>query len=1736
MKKLTKYLVFSLFIASCVVVYAYAATIDNLFWNSVTCETPDAPVEVSKITSTTANFSWTDANNIEWEYFVKAANNTPPVGSGNLTKSKSVTVTSLSGTTQTLQPNTFYDFYLRSSCSSNEKSAWIGPYRFRTQCNVFSLPFTEGFNSTSTSLSCWDIVDANKDGSGTKNSWNTNTTKYEGNQSMYYTGGPSNDDWLISPQFTFDDTKIYKVSFFYRTHNSFASNFEVLYSSQGGAPKDFTKKLKTINGYKSATWVEEVLFISGVKGEVNIAWHVLNTDTTTHLYIDQVKIEEVGCSEPTDLEVKDIQPDEVSLQWHDDIAKQWEYVVQMKGGKAPTGKGINTTTNIVKVTADDKGAKLQPNTEYEYYVKSNCLNGNESKWIGPFVFRTGCVAVGLPFHEDFDIASTTQYCWSTLDANSDATDKEGFWKTDKASFVGSHAMYYYIYDFVFEKESDDYLISPTFVFAPNKTYRIKYHYKTVSRYQSNEFELVASNTGIKKSDFTKVIVPVKSYSNDAYEQKTAFITNLSGNVNIAWHAMNTGSKGIYIDNVFVEEVVGCAEPLDLDVADVKTNELTLQWSDDYGGTSWEYVLQEATGVAPVGKGINTTTKSNVVRKDNKGNALQPNTAYEFYVRTVCGNGEYSVWSGPYTVVTSCEISKTPFFEGFNSDLNTYRCWSLLDVNKDLNLATGTNVWRINDKEPQEGDQAMYFFGNGKPNNDWLISPTIEVETGTYVLKYFYKAGTYDANFQVMLSNNGNDPKDFTEIVVPKKAYSNKIYEEEVVFLDVQKGFINLGWLVDQTGYVATYIDNIHFKKVDNCAEPYGIKITNPTTTTIDVEWKQTGTAANWEVKVVALGEDISGTALASTTVSGTPKTTITGLLAGQAYTVYIRANCDGKGKMSDWSTGKNTGTKVGSNDNCAQATKLIVSGTSVCAKQTTVSLEGATPSAVVPATCAKDMEQDIWFEFDALKTNHLFTLSNLVSQSEGGNTEVYAALYDQPCNAITANALSCMTFKGLEQKWILKNLTIGKKYYVRLGVKKDSPTLYFNVCITSSEHGSLEVSPSGDKYSVEELISKVLVNSNCDLVSNINYQVGDGSPATKTVNTLGYFSKGNSIFPFEKGIVLSTGEVNYVPGPYLGDNLANRGNNPNRWRGDKDINDAINDAGGGPLDEKRITQIEFDFIPINDSLKFDYLFASNSYIKGCTYACDTGALFAAWLVDTTTGEGRNLAKLKDNQTPIALNTVRDAKRSGIKCASNNEEYYWKHYANNVDEPIDSPIDFVGMTKEMSSETVKVVPFRKYHIKLAVMDFCTNNSHTSAVFFNAGSFDLGNIKLGADMLVDTGNALCADADVLIESGVVADPTIVDITWYKDDVLIPNATAANYLAKEAGTYKVKASYKAIDCPMEGSIVIEKYPAIKELVQQPNAIEVCRQAFDAIAVDLSQVEATMFGKTDVSKYSVTYFEDNELKQSITEPNKYLLTSTGITKDIYVKVVDKVTTCEEVFVFSLIPVQGNIPSKPKDVLVCEQYVLPNLPTNQSYYERQGGKGKSYKGGDILKEGIYTLFVLQDNGGGCYEEVSFIVEVTPRITMTVIEDKVLSCELFELPKLPTNHTYFMEVQGKRVPVLAGTLIPVSGTRVFVEVKSDNEVCYDEYSFVIEYEECPIPKGFSPNGDGINDAFDLSQHGVNSLKVFNRQGVEVYSFVGDYKAQWTGKATNGKELPSGTYYYIIQANNTTRTGWVQINR
>jgi gliding motility-associated-like protein len=68
-----------------------------------------------------------------------------------------------------------------------------------------------------------------------------------------------------------------------------------------------------------------------------------------------------------------------------------------------------------------------------------------------------------------------------------------------------------------------------------------------------------------------------------------------------------------------------------------------------------------------------------------------------------------------------------------------------------------------------------------------------------------------------------------------------------------------------------------------------------------------------------------------------------------------------------------------------------------------------------------------------------------------------------------------------------------------------------------------------------------------------------------------------------------------------------------------------------------------------------------------------------------------------------------------------------------------------------------------------------------------------------------------------------------------------------------------------------------------------------------------------------------------------------------------------------------------------------------------------------------------------------------------------------------------------------------------------------------------IPEGFSPNADGINDAFVIRKpNSITALvEIYNRLGGLVYRSE-DYKNDWAGVSTANADVPVGTYFYVIK--------------
>ena len=111
-----------------------------------------------------------------------------------------------------------------------------------------------------------------------------------------------------------------------------------------------------------------------------------------------------------------------------------------------------------------------------------------------------------------------------------------------------------------------------------------------------------------------------------------------------------------------------------------------------------------------------------------------------------------------------------------------------------------------------------------------------------------------------------------------------------------------------------------------------------------------------------------------------------------------------------------------------------------------------------------------------------------------------------------------------------------------------------------------------------------------------------------------------------------------------------------------------------------------------------------------------------------------------------------------------------------------------------------------------------------------------------------------------------------------------------------------------------------------------------------------------------------------------------------------------------------------------------------------------------------------------------------------------------------------------------------------------NGVCVSSDQVIISVYDLIIPDGFSPNGDMVNDKFEIKGLDLNfsevNLRILNSAGAEVFYTTNANASEWTewnGENTNGP-LPDGTYYYLLTVkslrNGTTlkKSGFIVLKR
>ena len=405
---------------------------------------------------------------------------------------------------------------------------------------------------------------------------------------------------------------------------------------------------------------------------------------------------------------------------------------------------------------------------------------------------------------------------------------------------------------------------------------------------------------------------------------------------------------------------------------------------------------------------------------------------------------------------------------------------------------------------------------------------------------------------------------------------------------------------------------------------------------------------------------------------------------------------------------------------------------------------------------------------------------------------------------------------------------------------------------------SIDVNPTGSpetSMTAEELTFEVLIDGgDCAEITNFELTDNPSDQFPSNNRSWGYFETGTADFPFESGIILTSGSAIQGEGPSGG--TESYGD----WPGDPD-------AGvlSGGFTSNDVTIFEFDFVPFGNEISFNYIFASEEYPE---WVCgDYNDVFGfiisgPGIVNDPGLSGKNIALLPNGE-PVTINNVNDQGCGDIT-----------YYVGGAFQSI----AYDGRTVPLTAYS-EVIPNETYHIRLLISDI-TDNSWDSAVFLEAGSFSLGGT------LVDMSGATIGESQLLCD--IAAFPMTVDLDlpsatfqWRFNGIDIPGETTNTYTATETGLYSVLIL--AGGCQSEPSVDLT-FSTSPELLSNPVEDYVCNQEGSHI-FHLPDYNAEIADLTNTFTYYAT-FVGADTGEEIPLGDDYEVTDADGIVTIYVRV----------------------------------------------------------------------------------------------------------------------------------------------------------------------------------------------------------------------------------------------------------
>ncbi len=271
----------------------------------------------------------------------------------------------------------------------------------------------------------------------------------------------------------------------------------------------------------------------------------------------------------------------------------------------------------------------------------------------------------------------------------------------------------------------------------------------------------------------------------------------------------------------------------------------------------------------------------------------------------------------------------------------------------------------------------------------------------------------------------------------------------------------------------------------------------------------------------------------------------------------------------------------------------------------------------------------------------------------------------------------------------------------------------------SAQYG-FTVQPCADSAAVVALFDSVFLSRMPpQSIANITFY---GDPVA-----VGYFKNANFLgFVKHKGIVLTTGKSEFTDNSNQCNTEQNASTNNSGVEGDPDLEQL---AGVSSHDG---CIIEFDFKPVGDTARFNYVFASEEYHEyvNASFNDMLGFFLSGPEISGPFSDSAiNIALIPGTTIRVAINTINFGK-GGITCTGKPtgcKNCEWFKDNSQSSDPVFSKFVYDALTTALSAKQA-VEHGQWYHIKIALSDG-GDAIYDSAVLLERGSFKTGSIKKG-----------------------------------------------------------------------------------------------------------------------------------------------------------------------------------------------------------------------------------------------------------------------------------------------------------------------------------------------------------------------------------------------------------------------